>query len=748
MSQSYKNESKVELGFLDLVAMLWRRKWLLLLCTCIGVGGAYLITKRMKNRWRASAQMIVIQRSNPNSNNASDAYSAPLMENAETQVQMIQSDGMARRTLDWLKNKALEKKQTLADLGITDENEILTQFAANVTVKVPSETNLLLVSATGPTAEQAMALTNAVCKAFVDWKKDIATASVKEITNNLETRAKGARDLMLKAEQAETDFKKSHRLIDVPEQFKANLDRYLNYDAQVAELQQDLASQSARMDALGKQLHDADKSIREGEGVRDDQLVQSLQSSLNAVEIERAKAALRYTPEFPGTLPNLDAQIKDLKERLTHAVQGTLNNKRPSLIAQDTLSQNYKQAELSVIFSRSKLAGVAAQRDALKKELAGVPDASMEYARLARNSQLAQQLNSSLQSSLNAVKVNNDLVSGNVQVTSEAILPDSPYFPSRSRNLLLGGMLGLGTAMLLSFLLENTDHRVRTLNQARQLVSGPIIGTLPLMSRRHRLELEAGGAPPLALEAYSLARANLAMAARAALNDDPWTKQVIMITSAVPGEGKSMTAAYMARSLACSGKSVVLVDGDMRRPAMNRLFNTAETTGLADVLVGRISVEEALVSSDTENLYVLHSGQPTRNPMDLFSRPEMDSAMATLRETADVVILDTPACVAVADALLMAPYADCIVQVIGLGQASEEMVLETTSTLRAAAPKTLVYFVNRAPREARHSYTKYYHYENRDDVVARERAANRARTDNSLPPGETNDTRREDDETV
>ncbi len=731
MSQTQKHETTAELGFLDLLAMLWRRKWLLLLCTTLGIGAAHLYTARLHYRWKASAQMIVIQRGSVQSGNASEAsYSAPLMENAETQVQMIQSDGMAQRTLDWLKNKAFAEKKTLRDLGVTDENELHDKFASLVTVKVPTDTNLLAISATGPTAEQSAVLTNAICQAFVQWKKDVAQANVREITASLETRAKRARDQMLSAEQAETAFKKRNRLVDVPEQFKSSLSHYLSYDAEVADLKQDVASQSARVAALAGQLGATDKSIREGEGVRDDALVQTLQRQLNDLEIERAKTALTYTPEFPGLLPNYDSQIKDLRDRLTRAVQGTLDNKRPSLTAQDALAQNYKQAELGLIFSRAKLTGAAAQRDTLKRSLAGVPDASMQYARLARSSEMAQHLHSSLQASLNAVRVNNDLVSGNVQVTSEAIVPDAPFFPSRSRNLLLGGMLGLGTAMLCSFLLQNADHAVRTLNHARRLASGPIIGTLPRMSRSAIRDLENGGASPFALEAYSLARANLALTARATLKDEPWTKQVILITSAVPGEGKSLTAAYIARSLARSGKSVVLVDADLRRPAMNRLFSTAETTGLADVLIGQTTLEEALVSSDTDNLFVLHSGVPDRNPMELISRPEMSQTLARLRETADIVIVDTPACVAVADALLLAPHADCIVQVIGLGKANEEMTLETTSTLRAAAPKTLVYFVNRAPRSARHAYTKYYHYENRRELVARPAFT----ADNALPP--------------
>jgi capsular exopolysaccharide synthesis family protein len=345
----------------------------------------------------------------------------------------------------------------------------------------------------------------------------------------------------------------------------------------------------------------------------------------------------------------------------------------------------------------------------------------MQYARLARNADLSRQLEASLQAAVNRVRVSGDLVSGNVTMASEAVMPEAPFFPNRERNLLFGGMLGLGLAIILGFIRENSDHCVRRIQHVRRLSPVPIIGTLPMMTRRQLRALESGEAPAQALEAYSLARANLAMAARDALksslappalsdgHDAHSRAQVILVTSAVPGEGKSLTSAYMARSLALSGRTVVLVDADMRRPAMNRLFNTAETSGLADVLIGRIPVGEAIVRSDTENLFVVHSGTPSRNPSELLSRPQVPEVIDSLRDIADIVIIDTPACAAVADGLLLAHHTDCIVQVVGLSKVNEEILIETTTALQSAGPKVLTYFVNRTPRESRRNHTSYYY---------------------------------------
>jgi Mrp family chromosome partitioning ATPase len=150
----------------------------------------------------------------------------------------------------------------------------------------------------------------------------------------------------------------------------------------------------------------------------------------------------------------------------------------------------------------------------------------------------------------------------------------------------------------------------------------------------------------------------------------------------------------------------------MRRPSQNRLFNTAEPVGLADVLANGLPLAEALVTSDTENLSILHSGMPVRNPTELISLPQMVETLEALRSEADVVIIDAPACAAMADALLIAPHVDCIFHVIGVGMVDEQLMAQTIAALNAAAPKTMVFFVNRTPKPSRgKSYSSYYSYQ-------------------------------------
>ncbi|HZT44234.1 MAG TPA: polysaccharide biosynthesis tyrosine autokinase [Chthonomonadaceae bacterium] len=706
MQQQWDANRAISAG--DVARILWRRLWIVALIMMVSVGTAAYVSKHTPKRWRADASVILIQRATTVTPTAQASYTAPMIETPETQLALLQSYAMAGRSLAYLKNQALAKGQSGDDLNLTPDD-----LQKAITISNPKDTNILDVQVEAGSRERAEQLANAVCLAFVQWKKDVAKQDVEDMTNSLQVRADRAKAEMQAAERRETAFKNSHHLVDVSTQQKDALQQYLTRETDVATEQQELVSDEARLKSLGDRLQTLDTQIKNGTGVRDDSLVLSLQQQLSASEIERANMAQKYTPAYPGVLPELDARIADIKQRLAKAVQGTLDNKKPSLQAQGALFEDYKKAQTDVIYQRAKVGVAIKLRDDLKSQLAGLPQTSQQYASLVRDADMASSLYTSLQSTLNAARLDKDMATGNVQMAQYAFAPEQPFRPDHIRDVLFGAAIGLFLSLVSVLLLEQSDRRIRDIESARRALSGPIVGALPEMSRAEMRDLLAGEPLPLAVESYSLTRANLALALRSVALAESWQHPILMITSAIPGEGKSLTAAELARSMARTGKHVILVDADMRRPSQNRLFRTAEPHGLADVLSGDMSLEEALVAGDVENLSILHSGTPRRNPTELISLPQMKETLEALRGEADVVIVDTPAAATVADALLLAPHVDCVLHVVGVGLVDEGVVQETSEALNAAAPKAMVYFLNRARRSGS-GYGKYY-YRYRDD---------------------------------
>lgn len=697
-----------ELSFSDILWTIWRRKFLVILIVSLSVTGTYLYLKRVKRLYKATAKLSVTQRASTLVSSPEASYAAPLIETPETQLELIQSTKMTELMYFWLKNEFIKEKPRVAKLSDDAMASLPARLQSMISAEVPTQTSIIVLNVTSSDPVEAATVANAIGYTLEEWKKEQASKSVKDSKAKLVNRAQRAKNYMLEAELQETRFKQKSKLADIPAQQKAALEQYLQRDVEVASLKQQLTSDVTRLKSIKGQLNEVEDLLKLGSEVQDNEQVQQLQRQLKQLEIEKAKAELKYTREFPGILPDLEAQIKDIQERLEASIQKTVDNRLPSLDSHKALVDNYKQAQLAVITGQARFKAAVALRDRLKAPLSSIPDTSMKYAQVALNADLARKTYASLQAALNAVNVNQDAVDGNVALVANAVKPEEPFYPNPPRIYLIAVLIGTGTAVMLALFLENKGSRVRSLQDVRTLGPAPIIGVLPRMSRTQMKRLEAGDSPPMAREIYNMARANFALIARNSGSVDPWDQQIVMITSAVPGEGKSITAAHMARTLARAGKKVILVDADMRRPRQCRYFDTDEGFGLADVLSRRMTLNEALSASDTDNLRILYSGTPSRNPSELLSLSRLTETLDKLREAADVVMIDTPACGVVADAMLLAPYADSIVQVVGIGKADEEVVRDTTVTLQSVAPKNFVVFVNHAPREQRHGYSSYY----------------------------------------
>ena len=733
----------------DVLAILRRRFWVIVLILLVAIATAILVTRRTAPMWRAHAQLILGERSTNLGLTSQQSPSPASAETIDTQLTMLQDHEMATRTLTLLKTQQAAQGQSVDSLGVTPE-----QLTNAITVSTPHDTEIIDVFVDANTPDKAALLGNGVCDAFIAWKKEVAQHNSQDALTNLEVRANRAQAALDQAEQQELQFKKTHNLVDPPAQSTALVSQSLTADTTVVALAQDLTTEQARLQALGGQLQGVEQAIRTGTGVRDDSIVLSLQSQLNQLEIDRADSALKVRAKYPSILPDLDAKIKDIQGRLSQAVQNTLDNKKPSLQSQAALFDNYKQAQIAVLLAQTKLNAAKTLQAQLKQEIAKLPETNLAGARLARNADLARTLTSSLQAGLNAARLEKDMVSGNIQLVQAADVPEKPVSPDLKKNLLVSAGIGLVLAIFAVMLLEQMDRRIRTQDGLRRIAREPIVGTLSTLSRAQIAALRRGELTMAVSEALNLTGINLDLLLRRPARPNPslvassldpvsgpgitqalvihrtdepgyeveanqlsaslshlthqLANPIIVVTSALPGEGKSVTAASLARTLARGGKRVILVDADLRRPAQDQMFPPSNDLGLADVLSGRVALADALMHSEVHRLLILHSGIPSDSAPALLSSVRLPKLIQELREAQCTVLIDTPACAVVGDTLQLAPYADCILQVVGAGIVEEGMVKQTTHALRAAAACPVAYFVNRDSGGHRSAYHDYY----------------------------------------
>ena len=561
----------------------------------------------------------------------------------------------------------------------------------------PTGSDLINIGVLGSSRDQALLLTNAVAQSFVQWKTEQARKDVQATIARLVPRVDSARKKMGQAMTRQLAYQKGHDILDSGSQARIGIERLTARTEAVANIQQELDAQQTTADSLKKQLDAQNHSIQTT-GPRDDAYTATLNTRLNDLKLQRAALARTVTPAYPGKLQPLDAEIKDVEQKLAAAVKATQNGSNPTLGAQAGLQQSYQAAQTQLATIQKRLQDAVALKNAAQAAMGPLVETGSSYNSIAGQAKEAADYYSGLEEALRSARLRENQINGDIQITQSAVAPEAPSKPNVGLNTLMGGLLGLLASLALVFIIEQMDRRVRTEDQVERLGSGPILGALPRLSRSALSLLDRKQLPIPVAESYSLAGANLL---RVLGTPQQGQGRIVMVTSAQVGEGKSLTAAELARSLARSGKRVILVDADMRRPALSGLFDNASEEGLIEVLSGKALVDEALVASETPNLSVLFNSSPRVNSADIIVSPHMTNFLQMVRSRADIVVLDTPSCTVV-DPLLLAPSVDYILQVIDLGRANEDAVNSTSSVLSGLAPLGL--FINRTSKKNAPAY--------------------------------------------
>jgi capsular exopolysaccharide synthesis family protein len=344
---------------------------------------------------------------------------------------------------------------------------------------------------------------------------------------------------------------------------------------------------------------------------------------------------------------------------------------------------------------------------------------AIQYSLLKRDVESYRTLYEGLMEKLKEAGVTAGLRSNNIRSVDKARVPTAPSEPNVPRNLTFALALGFTTGIGLAFLLEGIDNTVRTPEQA-QVISGlPSLGMIPLGSKngieaaarrltvatsREAVELVTQSRPQSQMaEAYGALRTSLLLTS---LGGPP---KVILVTSALPQEGKTTTSINTAIVLAQKGTRVLLIDADLRRPSIHKTLGMGPKTGLSNVLTGNATLQQAVVRSPLlPTLFILTAGTPPPNPAELLASSNMRDILAELREEYDHIIVDTPPTLSVTDAVVMSTRADAVVLVIRSGQTTKQALRRSRELLLQVNARVAGVLLNAVDLT---SPDYYYYYE-------------------------------------
>src|SRR5664280_988213 len=592
---------------------------------------------------------------------ASDSYD-DYMVAMDTQTHVLQSDAIAKLVVSKLgldSNPAFAGKgataATAPDIEPYREAALGGKFHRSLQINSIPRTRLLEIRFSSSDPALAAKAVNSVIETYIEQNYK---THLEATTRTSDWLAQQLSELQMKVQESQeklVQYQKEHGILGIDE--KENII-------------------TSKLDELNKQLTAAEGDRMQKESVYrlassgDPDLLSNLDPSSPLVRLRSQEADLhrqlaQASVKFESSYP----KVEELNNELG-AVQADIK------IEIARLAAKYKKDYLTAL-EREKL--LRASLENQKTEENQLNESAIEYSLLKRDVESNRQLYEGLLQKLKEAGVMTGLRSSNVRIVDPASAPTAPATPNIPRNLLMSLLVGLAGGVSLAFILESRDNTVHSLEQAQMITALPSLAVIPLAFRSSRAlrqvkrRTQTAAASAAALHPKSqIAEAYRALRTSILLSRTGQSTKVLMVTSALPQEGKTTTSVNLAIVLAQRDARVLLIEGDMRRAGISQVFDFESDTGLSTVLGGNTVAEVAIRSvPGVPNLSVLPAGPVPLNPSEMLASPRMRDLLASLSSEFDYVIIDTPPVLSVTDAVLLSKLADSTLLVIRAGMTSK-----------------------------------------------------------------------------
>jgi capsular exopolysaccharide synthesis family protein len=560
--------------------------------------------------------------------------------------------------------------------------------------------NLLQISFTSFDPKLAAAVANAVVDAYLE----LSTRKRFELSSGAEDYLKREiRDLQAKLETSEKDlnaFARQNQVVDLEDRNNIIATRLTQLNLDLSKVK----GERIAAESLYNRLVDVGVDVDSLPAVLQDERISGLKGQLADLQAEYARLGQTYTAEYP--------KMQELKRQMD-TVRQTMERELSNLIK--SLEVNYR--ELS---DREERLDEAVE--AQKRELLELQDRAVQYNILKREWETNRQIFTGLLERMKEVGVAAGMDRANAAIIDSALVPGAPSAPSLRRNLTIAAALGVLGGIGLALLLNLLDNTVRDPEEVERLVHLASLGLVPktdpkTLSGGATIELLAQAQREHSLsEAYRSVRTSLMFATPGG------APKVLMVTSAGPGEGKTTSAVNLGIVLAQTGASVLLIDADLRKPRLHKVFNVPRAPGFTEYLVQRD--EDAFFATKVDNLTLMVSGTPPPNPAELLSSGATDRLFEELSQRFDYVIVDSSPVMGLADPIVLSTKVKGVLMVSAAGKVSRGGLREAVKRLRAVGAPLVGSVLNLVmPHSREYSYYSRYYYnygDSEEPVVQRD----------------------------
>ena len=562
------------------------------------------------------------------------------------------------------------------------------QFYYNMKALVIRGSEIVRIAADATSPELARNMANALMQEYIAFSLRQKTQEASKELNFIKQRLSATREALQASEDGLRRFKEAKKFVTLSGEAEANLRQILQFDTALKQLQTSLRA----AEDLHRRLQRRDSSLESRAvdalgSAPESSILVSLAGRLSELVLQEQALRVKYGPSYPS-VQQVQAQIREVKTKMLAEVS--------------TLIANFHSRAAA-------LQGIIQQYEA---RLGTLPRAEQELANLTRQVQINGDVYALLLKKREESQILEARTISNVHMIDPPGTPGDPIKPKLILNLIVAATLGLVLGLSLACFVEYMDDTIKTLEDAEQQVGLPLLGVIPeiLVNGRQRQRLPVvpllatgGGLGSAAAEGFHSLRTNLQFLD---IGDAPRKK--LAIASPQVGDGKTTVAANLALSFAAMGHKTLLVDADLRRPQLARIFRVPREPGLVEALRAEPRWSEA-VRVVRENCHLLPCGAPPPNPSELLASRRMRELLSEWEATYDYILLDVPSVIAVTDPAIVGALCQGVLLVVRANKTSARAIQRALAQLGAAHVPTVGVVVNGLKISLGYRYS-YYDY--------------------------------------
>jgi succinoglycan biosynthesis transport protein ExoP len=690
----------IDLG--SVFSTIWRRRRLMLKTGAIVFVVGILLMLRQKSVYQSTCSILVTAPSDNSpavSSSLRDLLNSSQPRSVGTQLAIMRSYPVQRAAVKRLSAAEQEKASRFYTLDVHPQRD----------------SDAIDIVAESYDPHVAAKLANSLSSEYMWQYQQQNRAQVQAGTREVAQQLAAAKRRLNEASNNLKLYKLSHGTIDLSEESKARLASIHQIEANLRDLRTDRAAKVAHVAVLSRQISSMpsvqvwpDRIVRRPE-------VEALRGQLNQLEIQRIATLRRYRPNSPE-VQTLETQSADIRQRLKDAVQTEVSSWTRSInpvrqgLERDIAST---QAGIWSIDAQVRALQQSAKQERAQEAL--LPEKEFRMNQLTTEQAVLQQTYQVLNEKYQSLLVSEGAKLSTARLLAPAEPSANPVRPRRALSLLMTLMMSLAIAIVAAIIADRLDDRIRTAAAAEEAAQLPVLTQIPLVEGEGVASLvgKTESSSPL-LESFRVLRTQLTLTSGAAPSRGgvpalpAKSVKSVLITSSREGEGKSFCALNLAVATAIAGKSVVLIDCDLRRPTLHTMLGLSGEDGLTDVIMKKVRLADAVQQTEIPGMSFLPAGSWMADSTELLDSEAARNCLRSAIASADLAILSCPPIPYFADTQIIATLADAALLVVASDEAERNDVARARELLDQTGIQTLGIVLNKVtspdPNQAAYLY--------------------------------------------